>query len=270
MCDLLGLTFNVPITAKISLNIFQERGAENSDGWGLAFYTDNTLQIVKEARSAIGSELYDFMERYVSSHTIISHVRRSTRGIPSYLNTHPFYRRCKIGSENREIAFAHNGTLTQHNKLRLREFTPIGETDSEHLMCHLLDAISTQVLGSWEEDDFAFIEHKLREINQERNTLNCIFSDGSYLFCYSDVNDHNNGLRFVKQEQPFRKIELSSPEAQLGFIDISTDKKSAVPPVATGYIISTRILTNEPWTEFNNGELIIFDEGRIVYPHNRA
>ena len=106
MCDLLGLSFNVPIIAKISLDIFQERGEANPDGWGLAFYKDDRLQIIKEPHSANNSSLYDFMERYTHSKTIISHVRRSTRGIPSYLNTHPFYRRFRIGSENREFASA--------------------------------------------------------------------------------------------------------------------------------------------------------------------
>ena len=48
MCDLLGLSFNVPITAKISLDIFQQRGQVNPDGWGLAFYKDDRLQIIKE------------------------------------------------------------------------------------------------------------------------------------------------------------------------------------------------------------------------------
>ena len=75
MCDLLGLSFNVPIIAKISLNIFQQRGEANPDGWGLAFYQNDRLQVIKEAHSAINSNLYDFMEKYTQSKTIISHVR---------------------------------------------------------------------------------------------------------------------------------------------------------------------------------------------------
>ena len=228
MCDLLGLSFNVPVIAKISLDIFQQRGDANPDGWGLAFYKDDRLQIIKEPHSANNSSLYDFMERYTHSKTIISHVRRSTRGIPSYLNTHPFYRRFRIGSENREFAFAHNGTLTQLERLRFSDFTPVGETDSEQVMCHLLDAVSAYVIGSWTEDDFTFIEHKLREINDEKNTLNCMFSDGSYLFCYSDVFDHNNGLRFTKQHAPFGSVELVSQEERMGSVELRSEIPSAL------------------------------------------
>lgn len=267
MCDLLGLSFNVPITAKISLDIFQDRGATNPDGWGLAFYQDESVQIIKEPLSANNSSLYNFMERYTRSKTIISHVRRSTRGIPSYLNTHPFYRRCQIGSEKREIAFAHNGTITQLEQLRFSEFTPLGETDSERLMCHILDAISTYVIGFWEEDDFTYIEHILRELNDEKNTLNCMFSDGSYFFCYSDVNDHNNGLRFTRQIAPFGSIELVANNDRLGSVELRAEIPSALDQ--SGYLISTRILTSGEWIEFTKGELIVFKDGQIVYPRSR-
>lgn len=268
MCDILGLSFNTPITAKISLDIFQKRGEENPDGWGLAFYHNNRLQIIKEAQSSVDSGLYDFMERYTQSQTIISHVRRSTRGIPSYLNTHPFYRRLSLGSQNHEFAFAHNGTLTQLEKVKLDRFTPLGETDSEHAFCHLLDIISKRGSTKWSESAFAFIENNLRDINDGTNTLNAIFSDGVHLFCYSDENDHNNGLRFAKQSAPFGTVELVSHDDRLGSVDLSSDCTET--PNQSGYIISTRILTKGNWTEFHEGELIVFREGEIVYPISRV
>ncbi len=267
MCDLLGLSFNTPVTAKISLDIFQQRGEMNPDGWGVAFYNDRRIQVIKEAEPAIDSGLFDFVEQYPQSQTFITHVRRSTRGVRSYLNTHPFYRQLLSGSTKQEYTFAHNGTLLQQEKLKLRNFTPIGETDSEHAFCFILDAISDRDIDEWNDDDFRFIESLLRNINDGKNTMNCIFADGEYLFCYSDENDYNNGLRFVKQMQPFGKVELVSTKEKLGSIDIRSDTK-ATPQ--TGYIISTRILTKESWNEFKNGELIVFREGEIVYPSDRA
>ena len=263
MCDLLGLSFTTPIAAKISLDIFQKRGDVNPDGWGLAFYFDDKLQIIKEPKSSVNSGLFDFMERYIHSKTIISHVRRSTRGIPSYLNTHPFYRRLSLGSENHEFAFAHNGTLTQLEKVKLDRFTPLGETDSEHAFCHLLDLISKRGNTGWHENDFAFIENTLRDINDGKNTLNAIFSDGVHLFCYSDENDHNNGLRFTKQRTPFGTVELVSHGDRLGSVELTSGLTET--PNQSGYIISTRILTEGNWTEFHEGELIVFREGEIVY-----
>lgn len=267
MCDLLGLSFNTPVTAKISFDVFQQRGTVNPDGWGVAFYQDGRVQIIKETEPAVDSGLFDFMERYPQSQTFITHVRRSTRGVRSYLNTHPFYRLLFSGSTKHEYAFAHNGTLTQQEKLELSKFSPIGETDSERAFCFILDAISERKVAEWNIDDYRFVENLLRDINDSQNTLNCIFSDGEHLFCYSDKNDHNNGLRFVKQSHPYRKVELVSPDDKLGQIDIQSDSKK-IPQ--TGYIVSTRILTKELWTEFDRGELIVFKQGEIVYPNERV
>jgi len=267
MCDLLGLSFNVPITAKISLDIFQQRGEANPDGWGLAFYQNDRLQVIKEAHSASNSSLYDFMEKYTHSKTIISHVRRSTRGVPSYLNTHPFYRRLQIGSVDSEVAFAHNGTLTQVKKLRFKKYRPLGETDSEQAFCHLMEVLSERKTTTWTEHDFKVIENSLQEINDGKNTLNCIFSDGSYLFCYSDENDLNNGLRFTRQIAPFGSIELVAHEDRLGSVELRSEIPSALDQ--SGYLISTRILTSGDWTEFDEGELIVFKDGHIVYPTSR-
>jgi predicted glutamine amidotransferase len=268
MCDLLGLSFNVPIRAKISLDIFQQRGQTNPDGWGLAFYKEDHLQIVKEPQSALNSTLYDFMEQYVHSKTIISHVRRSTRGVPSYLNTHPFYRHLKTEFRDNEFVFAHNGTLTQLEKLHYQRYTPLGETDSEQAFCHVLDIISELESKTWTESDFDKIQESLREVNDGQNTLNCIFSDSSYLFCYSDENDYNNGLRFTRQFSPFGSIELLSPDERLGNIELRSEIPSSLDQ--HGYLVSTRILTSEDWIEFNNGELIVFKDGNIIYPKLRC
>jgi len=270
MCDLLGLTFNTEIMSKISLNLFQERGLTNPDGWGLAYYNKNRLQIIKEARSSVNSSLYDFMESWIHSKIIISHVRRSTRGAPSYFNTHPFYRQLNRDGVKYEYAFAHNGTLTDVISLQSKRFLPIGETDSEKAFCYLLDVLSSRETLQWGTKDFQFLESVLREINDGQNTLNCIFSDGVHLFCYSDENNHNNGLRFVRKEYPFGKVELASKAKTLGFVDITSEKELLhQESYQSGYIISTRILTKELWTEFHEGELIVFEEGRMVYPDNR-
>ena len=267
MCDLLGLSFNTPITAKISLDVFQQRGVINPDGWGVTFYNNGRVQVIKEAEPAVDSILFDFVEQYSQSQTFITHVRRSTRGGRSYINTHPFYRLLGSNSSKHEYAFAHNGTLLQQEKLTLKKFNPMGETDSEHAFCFILDAISKRSIDEWMSDDFQFIERMLQDMNDGQNTLNCIFSDGKYLFCYSDENDHNNGLRFVKQTYPFGRVELVSTDEKLGRIDIHSDSKKTS---QTGFIISTRILTKEQWTEFEGGELIVFKQGEIVFPTNRV
>ncbi|RSN77202.1 class II glutamine amidotransferase, partial [Candidatus Methanodesulfokora washburnensis] len=38
MCELLGMSFNLPVNPRISFRGFRLRGKYNRDGWGLAFY----------------------------------------------------------------------------------------------------------------------------------------------------------------------------------------------------------------------------------------
>ncbi|MBN2229364.1 MAG: class II glutamine amidotransferase [Candidatus Thorarchaeota archaeon] len=271
MCDLLGLSFSTDISARISLDIFQDRGRVNPDGWGMAFYYDKSLRIIKEAQSALNSPLFDFMERYIHSKTIISHVRRSTRGIPSYLNTHPFYREMNIGHTRQEYSFAHNGTLTNLARLSTLNCKPLGETDSELAFCYIIETIQNRGIQNWTEGDYAFLENTCRDINDDENTFNCMLSNGELLFCYSDENDHNNGLRYLCQKQPFGTIELISPDEKLGAIDIHTATPTdSLAENELGYVISTRILTEGDWTEFRGGELIVFRNGEIVYPSHRV
>jgi glutamine amidotransferase len=254
------MSFNIPVGARISLDLFQEHGKENPDGWGIAFYKDEQLQLVKEAKPAVKSPLFDFVEKYPESKTFISHVRRSTMGTRSYANTHPFYRVVSANGVRSEFAFAHNGTLTDMSKLKLSSFKPIGETDSERLMCHILENVDLE--------NFKSLEDSLREVNDGKNTMNCILTDGEYLFCYSDENHHNGGLRYAPQKQPFSSVDLIDEDTTLGFVDLSANIEGV--EEQSGYIIVTRALSGNEWTEFNPGELLVFRHGHIVYPDTRV
>lgn len=270
MCDLLGMSFSVPVGASISLDMFQLRGQENPDGWGLAFYEGSQMQLVKEARPALKSPLYDFVESYPESRIFISHVRRSTRGNRSYANTHPFYRILSVNDRRREYALAHNGTLTDMSKLTLSRIFPIGETDSEQLLCFILENLEDKEISEMTPYAFEFLEGLFHEINGVENSLNCMLTDGEYLLCYSDENRHNGGLRYAKQDHPFSGIPLQQDDITLGSVEIRTaniDGDVAVGQM--GHIIVTRAMQGETWTEFNPGELIVFRQGKIVYPKNR-
>jgi glutamine amidotransferase len=95
MCELLGLSFARPLSADFSIRVFALRGAENADGWGLAWYPDRSLAIVKEALDWRESPYSRFLETYpgLRSEIYIAHVRhRSTSGTPTHADTHPFER----------------------------------------------------------------------------------------------------------------------------------------------------------------------------------
>ena len=48
MCELLAMSFNLPVTPNISFKAFRSRSERNPDGWGIAFYPDESVQIIKE------------------------------------------------------------------------------------------------------------------------------------------------------------------------------------------------------------------------------
>jgi len=260
------MSFSTEVRAGISLNLFQIRGKENPDGWGLAFYKERYLQIIKEAKSATKSTLYDFIEHYPQSNTFISHVRRSTRGLPSYVNTHPFYRVLEIKGMRREFCFAHNGTLTDTRNLKPLHLFPLGNTDSELSFCYILEKLEEREIQKWEKQDFQFLEKLLREINDSGNTLNCMMSDGEYLLCYSDENQHNGGLRYAQQKHPYGLLDFIEEGTKLGAVDIQAANIGGIEPEhSSGYIVVTRDLVSPLWTDFRPGQLIVFRHGDMVY-----
>lgn len=270
MCDLLGLNFSHPINTKISLDLFQLRGKENPDGWGVAYYRENKLHVIKEPMPSIKSSLFDFVEDYPRTCTLVSHVRRSTRGGKRYANTHPFYRELSIGSHVQEYTFAHNGTLQDVSSLTSDFYKPVGETDSERAFCYLLDTIRQRSIESWSSREFGLIESLLQDMNTPDNTLNCLFSNGNMLFCYSDENDHNAGLRFLSLSKTSRSFELRDEDKQYGEVKVGTSLVDGIEqPNIQGVLVSTRRLGNHDWTEFRGGEMIVFKNGKMVYPFDK-
>src|SRR5438034_1519094 len=110
MCELMGMSFAKPVVASVSIQAFSERSKDNADGWGLAWYPDRSLAMIKQpVRWSI--EHTQFLEHYpgLLSSTYVAHVRQKTTGhTPTHADTHPFSRELN----GREYCFAHNGTLT--------------------------------------------------------------------------------------------------------------------------------------------------------------
>lgn len=260
MCELLGMSFNLPIKPSISFRGFRYRGEENPDGWGIAFYPDckKAAQVIKEPITATKSNLLEFVRDYprIESKIFVAHVRAASRGSKCYRNTHPFSREL----DGKEYIFAHNGTLCSYQRLELGRFRPLGETDSEYVFCYLLNCIENSRITRWGNENFGWLVEKLNEINQF-GRFNCIFSDGEFLFCYYDKNGYN-GLCFVQRKAPYGEIRLLDEDWE---INLAREKR----PEETGYIIATNRLTNENWSTFRPGELIVFKDGWMIYSNKR-
>lgn len=253
MCELFGISFNEPVRPNLSVKGFRKKGERNPDGWGIAYYPDESAQVIKEPIEAGISFLSEFLRNYaeIVSKIFIIHVRKSSIGNATHKNTHPFTRELN----GREYVFAHNGSIKNFKSLDTGRFTPIGETDSEHVFCHLLNEIETNQISDWTPNDFQWLNQKLKDINAN-GKFNCIFSDGEHLFCYHDENDFKDYC-LLQRKGPYGEIKMKEDEFEF---NLPQEKFSQ-----TGYFVATNPLTEDEWISFLPGELVVFKNGEIVY-----
>jgi glutamine amidotransferase len=259
MCELMGLCFARPLSADFSVRAFAGRDEQNADGWGLAWYPDQSLAMIKEPISWRASQHTDFLEKYhaISSSIYIAHVRHKTVGGPAtHADTHPFAREWG----GREYCFAHNGTLVDLARgAPLGRFLPLGGTDSEHAFCHLLDQVARRGRHLDDVDDWNWLGRELLRLN-ERGKLNCLLSDGRHLFCYFDRAGHK-GLSF-------RKVPIRSHQVRR-FEDVEMQIDLAGEAINHGLAVATHPLSDAGWHSFHCGELMVLAEGAICFSNHR-
>ena len=251
MCQLLGLNFNHPVRPSLSFRGFIHRSNTNPHGWGIARYEGKSCQIFKEPVKAMGSELAEFVRDYNQfvSKIFIGHVRLASRGNHTLQNTHPFVRTFR----SREVVLAHNGTLRSGYSFSNLLFHPVGETDSENILCALLTALSQQHIRF---TDYQRIEIILQEFNTH-GKMNLLFSEGQHLYSYRDINGHN-GLCMTERKPPFGSVHLRDED---WVVDLPASKDAG----QLGVIIATKPLSDETWHDFTPGCLSVFKDGQCVY-----
>lgn len=138
MCELLGMSANVPTDIRFSFAGLARRGGEtgpHQDGWGISFYEGRGSRSFHDPEPSARSEIARLLRQYpIKSRIVIAHVRRANRGRVTLENTHPFSRELW----GRTFTFAHNGQLKGVKRLTLGRFKPVGTTDSEHAFCWML------------------------------------------------------------------------------------------------------------------------------------
>lgn len=260
MCELMGLSFAWPISADFSIREFAGRGTENADGWGLAWYPDRAVAVVKEPVRWSQTPYTTFLENYpaLRSSTYIAHVRRRTiGGEPTYADTHPFTRELS----GREYCFAHNGTLRGRIlELPLERYQPVGVTDSERAFCYLLETLARRDEPLRSAEDWRALQMELTLLN-ELGQLNCLLSDGVRLFCYHDQRGYK-GLTF-------RTVHLRDGETRR-FEDREVEINLAEGSVNHGIVVATNPLSRHGWQCFLPGELIVLEKGIICFSSHRS
>lgn len=124
---------NIPNKLFYLLFALQHRGQESA---GIAYLKEKHIHCYKDL-GLVSEVLSRYLQKEVSSHVGIGHVRYSTDGGNKVENSQPLHVTCNKG----EIAIAHNGSITNAAAIR-KELSQIGAifqtTSDTELVLHLL------------------------------------------------------------------------------------------------------------------------------------
>jgi glutamine amidotransferase len=272
MCELLGISCSVKVRPVRYFKAFRQRGQEleneqgNPHGWGIALYPDGkAVQVIKEPIPAACSKLSEFLTTYehFCSKIFIAHVRKASRGVVTFSNTHPFCREVR----GKDYAFAHNGTIRSIRRFSPGRYKPVGTTDSEHLFCHILNFIEQRGIRDWSEEDLLEFWKFLIGINRwstkdKPNKLNLLLTDGETLISYSDFYGIGGLYRLmlrVHGEILARGRKLSACS------QIMENNEESICIVATRPVSCDKL-----WVSMEPGELCALRNGVLIFSSGKA
>ena len=109
MCELFGYIGTKKKKLTGDLEEFFSHSKDNPDGWGIARFDDEELDIEKEPLAAFKSKrLKSVLDEDVTSQTMLAHIRLATIGYDEYENSHPFW---GFDASWRMWTLIHNGTI---------------------------------------------------------------------------------------------------------------------------------------------------------------
>jgi glutamine amidotransferase len=254
MCELLGMSANVPTDIVFSFSGLMRRGGDTGphrDGWGIGFYEGRGLRLFQDPQASAESEIARLVQRYpIKSQTVIGHIRQANVGQVCLANTHPFVRELW----GRNWCFAHNGQLARQPLASATPFyRPVGDTDSEAAFCALLDRVRqafpepvpvTLLLPLLVECCAAF---------RREGVFNILLSEGDWLFAFCSTR-----LAAVTRRAPFAPATLRD-------LDLSVDFAAQTTPDDVVTVLATEPLTgDERWSTFAPGEWSLWRLGECM------
>ncbi len=281
MCELLAISSQLATHTGFSLKKLashsyydNQQKISNPDGWGVAYYEDNDVTLLREPQAASESKLVRFIEKNIQpTKLLISHIRKATDGTLALKNTHPFRR--ELGGCMH--VFAHNGDakgIQQNPQFKTQRFQPLGDTDSEHAFCHLLDQLAAlwknskngqlPALSARHEIVCEFAE-KLSKLGP----ANFLYADSDVLFAHADKRTQEDGI--IKPPGLYRLTRRCNRETQQSLVRngvtltrtrAKTDSKEALQQQVT--ILASVPLTEEEWLPVQQGEVLIVANGKII------
>jgi predicted glutamine amidotransferase len=255
MCELLGIVSSVPIDIAFSFSGFVLRGGQtgpHADGWGVSLYDGPFARTFLEARPAYSSPLARFLhDNPTQTRLAVAHIRKKTRGEPRLENTHPFVRVLW----RRHLVFAHNGTLPDVRERPLAIETPLGDTDSEHAFCWMLERLR-EAHPDGPPMDARELGTTIFELGNELGAggiFNFLLSDGHRLM--ARCGDH---LWHIVRRPPLGRATLVDGELSVDFARVMGGE-------GTLAVVATAPLTREEtWVPATPGTLLVFENGDLV------
>jgi len=254
MCELLGMSANVPTDICFSFSGLMQRGGRTGphrDGWGITFYEGKGFRTFKDPKPSCDSKIAELVQNYpIKSRAVVSHIRQANRGGVSLENTHPFTRELW----GRHWTYAHNGQLSDYQNLDTGRHVPVGETDSEQAFCWLLKQLEAKfpLKPDNMKPVFAFIAQCCDQL-RAMGVFNMLLSDGEYVMAYC-----SNHLYWITRRAPFGKAALLDEDIEINFQEETT-------PNDVVSVIATQPLTgNETWQRMKPGEFGVFYLGELM------
>ncbi|WCE30440.1 class II glutamine amidotransferase [Vibrio sp. SCSIO 43137] len=254
MCELLGMSANVPTDICFSFSGLMQRGGKtgpHTDGWGITFYEGKGFRTFKDPNPSCNSKIAELVQGYpIKSRAIVSHIRQANRGEVNLENTHPFTRELW----GRYWTFAHNGQLSDYDKLETGRHRPVGKTDSELAFCWLLNKMEQQYPEPPQDlcGMFRYVAECCEELKQ-LGVFNMLLSDGEYVMTFC-----TNHLYWITRKAPFGKASLIDEDITVNFQEETT-------PNDIVSVVATQPLTeNEEWHRMKPGEFNLFHFGDVI------
>jgi predicted glutamine amidotransferase len=175
----------------------------------------------------------------IKSRNVIAHIRKATQGEVKLENCHPFVRElwgCYW-------VFAHNGDLGTGRPKLHGQFRPVGNTDSEHAFCWLMQELAKSHASV---PSIAELTLTLRELTAQvrpHGTFNYLLSNGQALWSHASTN-----LYYLERRHPFGQAQLSDEDMKLDFAS------QTGPSDQVAVIVTSPLTTNETWTAFKPGD----------------
>jgi predicted glutamine amidotransferase len=243
MCRLFGVAATAPVEVSFELlhaeNPLIGQSERHDSGWGVAHYDDGTPIVERFPQAAHMDPDFPDAAR-AQARLMMVHVRRATVGGLKVENTHPFARD--------RYAYCHNGTILRPAQLRpLADRDPAGETDSEHFFNALMTA--------FEPDDVVGSLRRTVEAACERcrfSALNLLFCDGKRLYAYR--------LGLYEMFWLVRNLDLDADTRTHYHLHLERPHGEHV------VLVSSERLTDEPWGEFSQDQLLICDPADPDHP----